>query len=147
MKILVLHGPNLNLIGLRSAKVGERVTLDKINKALRLKTRNIDLELKILQTHKMDRAITFLQRNRNLASGAIIAPMSWSASGHELYETLDLINLPAVQVLLSSEYSKYSDKNNSIFSEFCFDTLTGHPENVYLEALDLIVSHLDSTKS
>ena len=52
MTILILHGPNLNLVGLKSAKAGEKLTLDKINRAIRLYVRKKDINLKIIQTHK-----------------------------------------------------------------------------------------------
>ena len=51
MTILILHGPNLNLVGLKSAKTGEKLTLDKINRAIRLHVRKKDINLKIIQTH------------------------------------------------------------------------------------------------
>ena len=57
MKILVLQGPNLNLVGVKSAQAGKRVTLDKINKTLRREVINTEIELKIFQTHKIYMAI------------------------------------------------------------------------------------------
>ena len=78
MTILILHGPNLNLVGLKSAKAGEKLTLDKINRAIRLYVRKKDINLKIIQTHKEYIAINFIQRNRNSASGLVIAPTSWA---------------------------------------------------------------------
>ena len=47
MTILILHGPNLNLLGLKSSKAGEKLTLDKVNRAIRLHVRNKDIDLKI----------------------------------------------------------------------------------------------------
>ena len=67
MKILVLQGPNLNLIGVKSAQAGKSVTLDKINTALRREVRNTEIELKIFQTHKIYMAVSFLQRNRTVS--------------------------------------------------------------------------------
>ena len=78
MKILVLQGPNLNLLGVKSAQQGERLTLDKLNKALRKHVRNTAVELKILQTHKEYIALNFIQRNRNQADGLLLIPMSWA---------------------------------------------------------------------
>ena len=78
MKILILHGPNLNLIGKISAKNKETVTLDKINKSIKRFCRGKDIELKIFQTHKIFQAINFLQRNRNYSNKLIFTPMSLS---------------------------------------------------------------------
>ena len=60
MNILIVQGPNLNLVGVRSAKSGEQITLDKINRGLRQQAnrRPEELTLKILQTHKIEKAMT-----------------------------------------------------------------------------------------
>ena len=80
MNILIIQGPNINLIGLRSAKIGEKVTLDKVNQGLRKQAnkRPEEITLKILQTHKVEKAMTLIHRNRNWANGIIIAPMAWA---------------------------------------------------------------------
>ena len=71
-KILILQGPNLNLLGHKSSILGERLTLSKLNKAIRSKTNHHDVELKFLQTHKSFQAVNFLQRNRNKANGLLL---------------------------------------------------------------------------
>ena len=91
MKILILHGPNMNLLGLRSAKIGAQVTLDRVNRALRKEVRNKEIDLKILQTHDEGKAVTFLHRNRNKAQGLIFSPGAWIHSGYVINDTLDLI--------------------------------------------------------
>ena len=78
MNILILHGPNLNLVGKISAKQGDKITLDKINTGLRRHVRDSEITLKIFQTHKVYQAINFIQRNRNWANGLLFAPMSWA---------------------------------------------------------------------
>ena len=81
MNIIILHGPNLNLIGSLSAQLEKRTTLDKINRDIRRKVRNQDVQLKIEQTHKVFQAINFIQRNRNWADAIIFAPMAWAQIG------------------------------------------------------------------
>ena len=66
MKILILHGPNMNLIGLRSFHNAQCITLDKINRNLKIRTRNTNIKLKILQTHNEAKAVSFLHRNNPL---------------------------------------------------------------------------------
>ena len=78
MTILVLQGPNINLLGLKSSTIGDKLTLDKFNKAIRLHIRNKKIKLKIIQTHKEYIALNFIQRNRNVANGLIVIPTSWA---------------------------------------------------------------------
>ena len=139
MKILVLQGPNLNLVGVKSAQAGKRVTLDKINKILRREVRNTEIELKIFQTHKIYMAISFLHRNRNTASGILIAPMAWAKYEYSLLETLDLIQLPIVQVSLD----KIVDENQSILSPISVETVhNDDPISVFKNGLKTLIKHL-----
>ena len=139
MKILVLQGPNLNLIGVKSSQTGKRITLDKINKTLRREVRNTEIELKIFQTHKIYMAISFLQRNRNSASGILIAPMAWAKYEFSLLETLELIQLPVVQVILE----KTVDESQSILSSIAIDSV--HSDDSILafkNGLKSLMNHL-----
>jgi 3-dehydroquinate dehydratase-2 len=139
MKILVLQGPNLNLIGVKSSQSGKRVTLDKINKMLRREVRNTEIELKIFQTHKIYMTISFLQRNRNTASGILIAPMAWAKYEYSLLETLDLIQLPVVQVLLDNVL----DEHQSILSPVSVGTVhNDDPLSAFKTGLKTIIKHL-----
>tara|TARA_B110000014_G_scaffold44557_1_gene29488 strand:+ start:162 stop:587 length:426 start_codon:yes stop_codon:yes gene_type:complete len=137
MNILVLHGPNLNLIGSKSAKVGQKITIDKINTGIRRHIRNEDIQIKILQTHKQFHAINFIQVNRNWADFFLLAPMSWARFEYAILDTLKISNIKTIQILLSDDYSDVT-KSNSIFSEFCTSTLIGVPDKVYIDGIDLI---------
>ena len=111
MKILVLYGPNMNLLGLRSSKNGKQLTLDKVNRALRKEIRNSDSELKILQTHSETKAVTFLQRERNSTDGIVFIPEVWHKCGAIIKDTLELIDIPVVIVSLS-------ERDDSIFNDY-----------------------------
>ena len=137
MKILILHGPNLNLIGSKSAEIGGKITIDKINTGIRRHIRNKDIQIKILQTHKQFHAINFIQRNRNWADFFLLAPMSWARFEYAILDALKISNINTIQILLSDDYSDVT-KSNSIFSEFCISTLIGAPDKVYLNCIDLI---------
>ena len=140
MNILILHGPNLNLIGVRSAAAGERITLDKINRALRRQARDVDATLKILQTHEMARAITFLQRNRNWADGCLLAPGPWARNSYDLLDTVQLCQTPTVEIRFDSDYDPSQHGAASIFSESCLATETGVPLDVYSAGLEKLTA-------
>ncbi len=82
MKILIIHGPNMNLFGLRSAKSNQNITLDKINKHIRKYVRNLKLEIKIIQTHNEDKVVSYLHRNRTKFDGLILTPGVWQKSAY-----------------------------------------------------------------
>jgi len=135
VNILVLHGPNLNLIGVRSAQIGERVTLDKINRALRHKARELEVTVKILQTHDVAKAITFLQRNRNRADGLLFAPGPWARCQHDIHDTIRIIGIPFAEIFFTENFDPSRFKDGSIFTKESNSTHSGHPLEVYPEAL------------
>ena len=144
MNILIVQGPNLNLIGLRSAKSGDQITLDKINRGLRQQAnkRPEDLTVKILQTHKIEEAMTTIHRNRKWANGIILAPMAWARYEYALRDCLDTVAIPTIEVFLADQYESEEDKVMSILSAVCMDSMSGHPLSIFTDALDRLVNHL-----
>ena len=144
MNILIVQGPNLNLIGLRSAKSGDQITLDKINRNLRKQAnkRPEDLTVKILQTHKIEKAMTTIHRNRKWANGIVIAPMAWARYEYALRDCLDTVAIPTIEVFLADQYESEEDKVMSILSAVCMDSMSGHPLSIFTDALDRLVNHL-----
>ena len=144
MNILIVQGPNLKLIGLRSAKSGDQITLDKINRGLRQQAnkRPEDLTVKILQTHKIEKAMTTIHRNRKWANGIVIAPMAWARYEYALRDCLDTVAIPTIEVFLADQYESEEDKVMSILSAVCMDSMSGHPLSIFTDALDRLVNHL-----
>jgi len=136
MNILIIQGPNLNLIGVKSAKLGKRITLDKINKGIRRFIREKGIEVKIHQTHSIDKAVTLLQRNRNWADGIILAPGVWSTYEAILGDTLELIGIPTVEVHNEDDNKDYV--KNSILSSFCKKTIFAPPEEMFVKAIQAL---------
>lgn len=136
MNILIIQGPNLNLIGVKSAKRGKRVTLDKINRAIRRFVREKDFELKIYQTHNVEKVITLLQRNRNWADGIIIAPGAWSTYEAVIADTLQLIEVPTIEVYDEDDNQDYVKK--SLLTPYCKKTLSAPADEMFVEALKVI---------
>ena len=134
MNILILHGPNLNLIGNISAKLGNKITLDKINTGVRHYVRNTEIKLKICQTHKVYQAINFIQRNRNWANGLLFAPMSWAQYEYSICESIRISHIKTIQLLFNDNY----DEKNSIFTKTAIETLTGKPDKVYIDGIKFL---------
>ena len=140
MTILILHGPNLNLVGLQSATVGEKLTLDKINRAIRLHVRQKDINLKIIQTHKEYIAINFIQRNRNSASGLVIIPTSWANYNQTIFETIKITDLQTAAVYFDKPYSLGAGEKDTIFVTDKIKSFSGQPIDTIKSAIDHIAN-------
>ena len=110
MKLLILHGPNMNLFGVRSAKKKQTITLDKINRHIRRFIRDKNLEGKIIQTHSESKAVSYIQKNRTKFDGIIITPGPWDESGYILLDLLQLININYITI-------NVEDKKNNLFKD------------------------------
>ena len=97
-KILVIHGPNMNLISLRPIAIKGKITLDKINNCLKKEANIIDHNLKVIQTNNEGVAVASIQRLRNKISGIIIFPGPWQKSAHTIKDTLEIIKIPFITV-------------------------------------------------
>ena len=140
MTILILHGPNLNLLGLKSTESGEKLTLDKVNRAIRLHVRNKDINLKIIQTHKEYIAINFIQRNRNSAKGLVVIPTSWAKYNQTILETIKICKLPTATVYFDVKYNFGTKEEDTIFIEDNIKSFTGEPIETIISAIDHIVN-------
>ena len=138
MTILVLQGPNLNLLGLKSSIIGDKLTLDRFNKAIRLHIRNKKIKLKIVQTHKEYIALNFIQRNRNIANGLIVIPTSWAKYNQTLLETINLSNLPTASIYFEKSYSFGTNEKDSMLIGNNIKSFTGEPIQSTISAIDYI---------
>ena len=142
MTILILHGPNLNLLGLKASKLKTRLTLDKVNRAVRKHVRGKGITLKIIQTHKEYLAINFIQRNRNSADGLVIIPTSWAKYNQTIFETINITELETAAVYFDDSYSFGTNEENSIFISNKIKSFSGDP----LEAIVSAIDHLANKK-
>ena len=102
-KILVIHGPNMNLLGLRTREGGGRITLDKLNRHLRKTAIKTLLSLTIIQTNDESRAVNHLQGQRKKIKGILLFPGPWQKSGYVIKETLEILSTPCITVSQGEE--------------------------------------------
>ena len=139
MNILILQGPNLNLLGLKSSKTKGRLTLDKLNKQIRSFSKDSGINIKTLQTHKQFQAINFLQRNRNWANGILFIPTSWARSSYTILEPINLIQLKTSVIYFDSDFSFGTSIEESIFFHDKIDSFTGSPIEACIQGMEFLV--------
>tara|TARA_B100000029_G_scaffold493419_1_gene555899 strand:+ start:651 stop:1064 length:414 start_codon:yes stop_codon:yes gene_type:complete len=98
MKILIIHGANLNLLGYWSAQNNKKITLNKINQKIRKHIRNKNVKIKIIQSNDEMKAVSYIQNNRNKLDAIIITPGPWQNSAYVLKDLLELIKIPFITI-------------------------------------------------
>ena len=140
MNILILQGPNLNMLGLKSSKTKANITLDKINRTMKKHVKGKNVTLKILQTHKQFQAVNFLQRNRNWADGILFIPTSWARNEFTILETMALISLKTAVVYFNEPFSFGTDEQESIIVGDYIQSFSGSPLKACLAGLEHLLS-------
>jgi len=141
--ILILHGPNLNLLGTREPDIYGSATLNDINKALKQKAKTLNTTLAINQFNHEGDIVDCIQSNAATSHGIIINPAAFTHTSVAIRDTLAAIDIPTVEVHLSNIYQRESFRHTSHIAPVCIGQISGFGLHSYLLALDALISHLN----
>jgi 3-dehydroquinate dehydratase II len=137
-KILVIHGPNLNLLGEREPQVYGSMTLDEINLHLVEAGEKASLEIQTFQSNHEGALIDALQDARVWAAGVIFNPGGFTHTSVALRDAVESIRIPVIEVHLSNIYAREEFRHISMISPVCKGVIAGFGWYSYLLALDAL---------
>ena len=140
MKILVLHGPNLNLFGRREPHIYGTTTLAEINSQLARLADELGVTLATLQSNHEGALIDFLHEHIDAADGAIVNPAGLTQHGVPLHDAIKAMPFPVIEVHMSNLATRETWRHNSIISPAVKGTIQGLGRHSYLQALRAIVA-------
>ncbi len=123
--ILLLHGPNLNLLGTREPEVYGRLTLEDINTRIQAAGQEVGLEVRCLQSNHEGALIDALHDARNWASGVLFNPGGYTHTSVALRDAIAAIGIPVVEVHLSNVYAREEFRHTSLISPVCKGKISG----------------------
>lgn len=143
-RILVMHGPNLNLLGTREPEHYGRVTLSDINLALARMAEAADVELESFQSNHEGALIERIHAARDQGVRAIIInPAAYTHTSVGLRDAISAVNIPFVEVHLSNVHARESFRHHSYFSDLAIGVITGLGHEGYLLALEYLLNKLN----
>ena len=143
MKILVLHGPNLNLLGAREPEVYGRTTLAEIDARLAEAAARHNVELRARQSNHEGELIDELQRAwREGFAGVLINPGAFTHYSYALRDAIAGVALPTVEVHLSNVHKREEFRRRSVLAEVCLGQVIGFGWRSYLLGLEGLIGHL-----
>lgn len=144
-KILVLHGPNLNLLGTREPSVYGDLTLSQINGSLSQAAKHANIELTCFQSNAEGDLINAIHQAATAKINYIIInPAGYTHTSVALRDALIAVSIPFIEVHLSNIYSREPFRHHSYFSDIAKGTITGLGARGYLAALQVIIDELES---
>jgi len=135
-KILVIHGPNLNLLGEREPHVYGSFTLEEINKELTEMAAQKGLEIRIVQSNHEGELVEAIQNARHWADVLVINPAAYTHTSVAIRDAIAAINVPTVEVHLSNTHAREGFRRSSMVSPVSVGVIMGFGKNSYFLALD-----------
>ena len=147
MKILLINGPNLNMLGKRKQDIYGDKTLSEIESATMKKTKQLGATFKAFQSNHEGELIHFLQAESPRADGIIINPGALTHYGLSLRDALEDAGLPIIEVHISDIHAREDWRNKSVIQELAKAQICGHGWQGYIEAVDMLVDILNTKKN
>ena len=147
MKILVLHGPNLNLFGRREPHIYGTTTLAQINERLSALAQELNVELDILQSNHEGVLVDKLHACIDSADGALLNPAGLTQHGVPLHDAIKAMPFPVIEIHLSNLATREAWRNHSIISPAVRGTVQGLGWRSYTAGLRTLVELLREAKA
>lgn len=144
-RVLVLHGPNINLLGYRETDTYGSQPLEDIDESLRKRAQVLDIELRVMQSNHEGQLIDAIHEHKTWASGIIINPGGLSHYSISLRDALTAVRMPIIEVHVSNIYRREEFRQKSVVSAVCIGVISGFGGYGYLMALDAINYLIETT--
>lgn len=141
-KVLVLHGPNLNLLGRRQPEIYGRLTLEQIDRKIRSLAKELGVEVEIRQSNSEGELVNWIQESPKQFGALVINAAAYTHSSVALRDALTAVGIPAVEVHISNIHKREEFRKRSLIADAVVGQITGFGIQSYLLGLRAAVEYL-----
>ncbi len=146
MKVLLVHGPNLNLLGEREPGIYGAVTFDEINARMKKVAEENGAELRVFQSNSEGALVDAIQDARRWANGIVINPGAYSHYSIAIRDALAAVKLPTIEVHLSNIHAREEFRHRLVLTPVCVGMICGLGWRSYLYGLEALLAILEEQK-
>jgi 3-dehydroquinate dehydratase-2 len=140
MKILVIHGPNLNLLGTRETEIYGTLTLQEIDQELKKTAKSLSVQVTTRQSNEEAKIIEWIQRAPDLFQAIVINPAAFTHTSVAIRDAIVAVGIPTVEVHLSNIHSRESFRQHSYIAPVAKGQISGFGSESYVLGLRAAVS-------
>lgn len=141
-KILVLNGPNLNLLGKRQPDIYGRLTLEQINRKIRALAKELGVDVDIRQSNHEGELVTWIQQAPGQFGAIVINPAAYTHSSVAMRDAITSIGLPTIEIHLSNIHRREPFRHHSFIAEAAVGQIAGFGADSYLLGLRAAAARL-----
>ena len=141
-RLLVLHGPNLNMLGLREQSIYGRMTLKEIDAAIMDLAREENIHVEIRQSNVEGELVTWIQEAKGRFDAIIINPAGYTHTSVTIRDAIAAVAIPTVEVHLSNIYKRESFRHRSFIAGVALGQIAGFGPTGYLLGVRAALAHL-----
>lgn len=142
MNILVINGPNLNMLGIREPDIYGRETYEDLCRKIREYAERKGVQVTLYQSNHEGDLVDVIQQAYGKTDGIVINPGGYTHTSVAIPDALKAVAIPAVEVHISDVDAREDFRKISYVRAACVKTIAGHGMNGYLEAIEFLVDHL-----
>lgn len=142
MKILVINGPNLNMLGIREPDLYGKTTYKDLCDIINNHSAQKGIEVEIFQSNHEGSIVDKIQEAFGNTDGIVINPAAYTHTSVAILDALKAVSIPAVEIHISDVSAREAFRQISYVRDYCSKTICGHGINGYLEAIDFLIEEL-----
>ena len=142
MKILIIHGPNLNMLGKREPDIYGATTLQEINNSLAEKAEEFGVDISFFQSNSEGEIVSTIQESMNNTDGIVINPGAYTHTSVAIRDAILSCGLPVVEVHISNVHKREDFRQRSYISGVALGVISGFGINSYFLGLSALVDYL-----